>query len=309
LPNILLTSECNNSCEFCFAGYELKKEFKSDQIENLLSFIKSFNSDCVNIIGGEPTLHKDFLSVVAALQDSNYRVAVFTNGKIRKEITDSLTLLPYSNLSICVNRSQGSLTGEITDLYRKLGYCIMLSVTIFRQNQNISHLFEEINTYKLHKSYRLGIAMPSFPDFKNRYIHYDEYKAISGEIIEMIKEGIKYGIRPGFDCGFPYCFFDEGQKQFLAEHEINFNSYCGIIPDICSDNTLIPCLALKMFKYEYSDKSTWNEIKPLFENLVKSLKKLPLFKKCKTCNEILNCNCSGGCAAFRIKGRGDEVIQ
>jgi MoaA/NifB/PqqE/SkfB family radical SAM enzyme len=300
LPNLVLTFDCHNSCEYCFADKAQNKALTFEQVTQLFSFVRSFNSGVINIVGGEPTLNKDFLSIVTFLLSQNQGITVFTNGNIHNKLIENLKLLSDNNLLFCVNRSQSKKTAMLTDFYRKLGYRIMLSVTIFRQNQKLQHIFEEINTYKLNKTYRLGIALPSWPEKSNQYINPIDYGEISAGIINYIEQGLNFGIKPSFDCGFPYCFFNDDQKRFLSRQEIDFKSNCGIIPDIYPDNTLVPCLPLKHIIQKFSNDSAWEEIRPLMENRFEQFKKLPLFEKCNSCDEVVNGNCSGGCAAFRM---------
>ena len=300
MPNIILTYNCNNFCEFCFADKTQNGEFTFEQIGQLNQFVKSFNVDSINIVGGEPTLNKDFLAIINYFLSQNQKITVFTNGNINKNLIDKLKLVSDSNLLFCVNRSQWEATSMLTDFYRKAGYRIMLSVTIYKQNQKVNHIFEEINAYKLDKTYRLGIALPIWPDRNNQYISPEDYGKFSDEIIGFIEQGLNFGIKPSFDCGFPFCFFNEGQKRFLSQQDIDFKSNCSIIPDICPDNTIIPCFPLKNIVQKYSDNSSWEEIQTSMESQIKQFKKVPLFEKCNSCEEINNGHCSGGCAAFRL---------
>lgn len=300
MPNLILNYNCNNSCEFCFADKAQDHELKIEQMDQLHKFVNSFRKDSVNIMGGEPTLNKDFFAIVNFLISQNQKVNVFTNGNIPPNQVDKLKLLSNEYFSFCVNRSLSRNSREITHLYKTIGHMIMLSLTIYKQKQEYRHIFAEINTYKLQKTYRLGIAAPSLPDKNNVFVSPGQYEVISAEIIGMIEEGLDYGIKPSFDCGFPYCFFDEDQKKFLNINGIDFKSYCGIIPDICPDNTVVPCLPLKNITQDYSGESKWEDIKLLLEDRLKQYQQLPLFEKCLSCKEISSGNCPGGCAALRL---------
>ena len=301
MPNLVLTFDCNNSCEFCFADKTQNKEFKFEQIDKVYQFIKSLNRDSINLVGGEPTLNKDFLAIVKYFLSQNQKITVFTNGNINKKLIENLKLVSDNNLQFCVNRSQSKKSSMLIDFYKKIGYCITLSITIYKQNQELRHIIDEINTYKLNKTYRLGIALPVWPDKNNQHIRAKDYGVISKEVIAFVKQGLNFGIKPLFDCGFPYCFFDEDQKGFLSHQDIDFKSNCGIIPDICQGNIIIPCLPLKGIIQKYQNNSVWEDIRPLLENQLKQFKKLPLFEKCASCEEIALGNCSGGCSAFRLE--------
>jgi len=269
------------------------------QIVLINRFVKSFNRDSINILGGEPSLNNDFFEIISHFITQSKKVTVFTNGNISNYLIDKLKFVS-DDLQFCVNRSHEDSSQELINFYKKIGYRVTLSVTIYEQNQSLNHIIEEINFYRLNKWYRMGIALPNWPDKSNQYIKVEEYTVISNQIIEFVRKGLNYGIRPSFDCGFPFCFFSEEQKMFLSQNDIDFKSNCSIIPDICHDNTIIPCFPLKNITQKVSNSSDWEEIRPLMENRLKQFKKFPLFQKCDTCVEINTGNCSGGCAAFRL---------
>ena len=64
LPNLVLTSNCNSKCDFCFSDKTENNDITIDQTESLFKFINSFNRQDINIVGGEPTMNQDFLDIV-----------------------------------------------------------------------------------------------------------------------------------------------------------------------------------------------------------------------------------------------------
>ena len=301
MPNLILTYRCNNNCEFCFADSEYqKKEISLDELNQLLPFLHSFKRESIRLVGGEPTLNPDFIEIMNFLFQQGFKVNIFTNGKLQTHLIEKLKTI-QEEFHFCVNRTNPILTSEIIQFYQKLGYRIQLSVTFFQTSQSVDHILDEILTYKLDRQYRLGIALPIFPGRQNQYLHPNDYLLASEKLFAFFKKGIQSDIRPSFDCGFPYCFFNEEQKRYFEENNIQFFSNCGIIPDITPDFFAIHCFPLAYFKQPVSDNMTWQILQQKFDTTLNACKYEPIFEKCKECKELHTKKCSGGCMSLRLK--------
>jgi MoaA/NifB/PqqE/SkfB family radical SAM enzyme len=301
MPNLVLTYRCNSDCQFCFArGQNQETDLTIEKANRLLPFIQSFGRSEVNLLGGEPTLNPDFLSILKLLLVEGFKVRVFTNGKLHKSLIEQLQSID-GEFSFCVNRTDYQLTPEIIQLYRKLGYLTQLAVTIFKPHQNIDHLLDEILTYKLNRQYRLGVAMPIWPKRQNRYLPPNLYQTVANELFPFIQKGVQRDIQAGFDCGFPSCFYNADQKQYFKNNNIQYNSRCGAIPDISSDFIAIPCFPLAQFRESIFERPTWQELQPRLEGHFKHQRIEPLWEKCSDCEELPLGRCCGGCVALRLK--------
>ena len=300
MPNIILTKQCNNHCEFCFAGPKNDKTYLSfEQSQSLLPFIKSFNRDTLHLLGGEPTLNPDFLKILEYYLQNNFKVRIFSNGKIDPPLLDALQDVD-GEYTFNVNRSDPQLTKRIIGLYKKFGYKVSLSLTIFKLNQNIDHIIEEIKTFHLKKTFRLGIALPIWPGKQNAYLSPGLYPEVADYIFRFIQKAIQSKLQPEFDCGFPFCFFTKNHKAYFQEHGIQFASHCGIIPDIGPEYQIMPCYPLASFSIPFAKTDKWHTLEPLLKQQIERSPKLSLFEKCNDCIHLQNGNCSGGCSAFRL---------
>ncbi len=81
-----ITDECNFKCNYCLPdGYQRtqKKQFLSEfEIENLLRAFAELGTKKVRITGGEPSLRKDFSSIISIISNTKgiQKVATTTNG-------------------------------------------------------------------------------------------------------------------------------------------------------------------------------------------------------------------------------------
>ena len=96
MANVLLTEKCARACPYCFA-----KEYLKDSKENTLSWenliyiadlFEASNEKHLSLLGGEPTLHPDFVDFVMYLIQRHFRVNIFTNGILSNEKLETATV-------------------------------------------------------------------------------------------------------------------------------------------------------------------------------------------------------------------------
>ena len=302
MPNLIATYQCHNQCAYCFVdSSEHGPNLTPSSLEKLMPFIRSIGREGLNIVGGEPTLNPDFIPILKILLDEGLEITVFTNGKLEDDLIRQLQNLNIGEFSFCVNRTDPELTPEIRRFYLKLGFRIQLSLTLYKTNQPIDHLLDEISQYKLNRYVRVGIALPAGSNKKNDYLRPEDYVITSNRLFDFIHRGVQRGIQISFDCGFPYCFFNEEQRSFLEKENIVFSSNCGPIPDIAPDFTVIPCFPLQEFKESITQNTGWEKMQRLFNRKLKPLQYQPIFTECRECSEIQAGNCSGGCLALKLQ--------
>lgn len=271
-----------------------------DNLEALLPLIRSFGRETVHLLGGEPTLNRDFMPILERLLEAGFKVKIFTHGKLPPELVTRLQDVPSREFYLCVNRTDKALTPAIVNVYRKLGYRIQIGATVFKPQQALTHIIEEILTYHLERSFRFGIAVPIWPKRQNSYLRPEIYTTVADELFSFIHKAVAAGLKPSFDCGFPDCFFNETQKAYLAEHEIAFASNCGVIPDVGPGFYAVPCLPLSEFVQPILGTSSWSALRQQLEERLNQASTEFIFEACKDCAARQERKCWGGCAALRI---------
>lgn len=298
MPNLILTTKCSNQCPFCF-NLETPLTITIDDLSSWLPFITSSGFDEINILGGEPTLHPHFIEILELLKLRFSSIRIFTNGLISASNVEALQQMQSYNFSFCVNRTMPQLSNNTDFFYRKLGHMISIGFTFYESSQPLDHILQEIRGYRLSPHYRVGIALPDRKGDGNTFLALEEYPNAAEHLFQLIMDGLKLGLKPDFDCGFPYCFFSDEQMTFLSTNQVNFKSTCGVIPDILPNSTMIPCLPLADYYEPFTSAQDWNRI---IENLNAQLdeKIIPwLYEHCKTCRSLQNGTCAGGCFALR----------
>lgn len=311
MPNLILTTACDNDCSYCFTT-KAKNVWSIDEIEKIIPFLQSSKHGTLCILGGEPTQHPDFITILKMLTPYFPSIRIFTNGQIQTSILYELQSLQDAEISFCVNRTINHWTASLDNFYRKLGHLIYIGITFYRLGQFPDYIFKEIVKYHLQPKYRLGLAQSVMPPGSNEYIHPDQYSPMSKEIFSFIEMGITHGLEPDFDCGFPACFFNEDQQISLNRNHIHFKSICDAIPDIFPGMLGIPCLPLYYLNESFTSETNWIGLTNLLKEKILKCEKVPLFEQCHLCDLHTSGECSGGCNAMRIKKKiyqQDAMLQ
>jgi 7-carboxy-7-deazaguanine synthase len=80
VPTLFIrTSGCDLRCSYCDTKYAYN-EGKEISIDELLKIIDSYNSEYIEITGGEPLLQKDTPLLIDKLIDKEYKVIIETGG-------------------------------------------------------------------------------------------------------------------------------------------------------------------------------------------------------------------------------------
>jgi organic radical activating enzyme len=78
--NMIVTHECNRNCPFCVDKYRGNKGYiSSESVENALRFAKQYGAKDVLLVGGEPTLHPNIVSIAERVKNYDLNCILTTN--------------------------------------------------------------------------------------------------------------------------------------------------------------------------------------------------------------------------------------
>ncbi|MBN1772447.1 MAG: radical SAM protein [Deltaproteobacteria bacterium] len=148
-----LTYRCNNRCVFCAVGDRPARDARTADVLAALRRHRERGFDLLDIDGGEPTLHPDLTTLVAAARDLGYaRIAVTTNGRtlslpgvaaalVRAGVTEVLVSLhaPTRARQEELTRAPGSFAQTVTGLRSLLAAAgddvrVAVNTTVVRRN-------------------------------------------------------------------------------------------------------------------------------------------------------------------------------
>lgn len=105
--SIVVTHECNKSCQFCIDKYRGNNEYISiSSVINALNWAKLHNIKDILLVGGEPTLHPNIIQIAKTVKLYGFNLILttnYTNPDIIKQldgIVDSFNLSFYNQQNL-----------------------------------------------------------------------------------------------------------------------------------------------------------------------------------------------------------------
>jgi MoaA/NifB/PqqE/SkfB family radical SAM enzyme len=293
-----------------------------EDIIYIADLLLASSSRGISLLGGEPTLHPDFGDIVLYLVARGFHVHVFTSG-IMSDATFAilqrkLGALPRERLAfICnANDPRHSPENELTSVHRFLAAFAAqttLGFNIYRPDFDLHFLFDTINRFGLERRIRLGLAHP-IPGEANQHLAINDMPRMAQRLLDHVPDLAAMKIDIGFDCGFPYCLFDEQQVGRLfpvMRGRLSFG--CGPAIDISPDMSVWSCFPLSnLSRRSLFEFDSLADITAYYEGIGKKVRVEAggLFEACDDCRYREQGLCSGGCLAHILGGfRGEAKVR
>jgi uncharacterized radical SAM superfamily Fe-S cluster-containing enzyme len=123
LANLDLTNRCNLTCPICFANANTSGIVYEPDLDTVVEMLKELRAErpvpcnCVQFSGGEPTIHPDFIKVIAKAKELGFpQIQVATNG-IKFAESQEFTQAAFD---AGLNTVYLQLDGFDDDMYRKV---------------------------------------------------------------------------------------------------------------------------------------------------------------------------------------------
>jgi radical SAM protein with 4Fe4S-binding SPASM domain len=310
MANIAITSQCNLKCEYCFTQDTYNtadityEHMSSDVFNKSLDILLQSKIKQIAVLGGEPTLHPDFITFMEMAMQTGFVVKLFTNGFIPENTLKYLTSISDDKINIVVNIN--NLTQDInkipiqvkktlTDLNKK----VLPGFNIYDKDLQLNPLLELIRTYNLKKKVRLGLAQPCL-GYINRYLPVKHYSFVGRKILEFIQKAQNQSVKIILDCGFVPCMFGTADIQQYGIHK-DTGLHCDPIPDILPDGSVISCYPLSRLGQKHIDNvETLTQVREEMKESQIEFRNAGIFKTCSICSYRKNGHCTGGCSAHKI---------
>ena len=326
MPNVLLTNHCVRSCPYCFAKRYMAEEKNDDFLtwENLIyiaDFLQAAGEHHFSLLGGEPTLHPDFIDFVIYLLERNFHVRVFTSGIMAdeklKEAAFLFKDLPLERLSFICNinepgktRTSLAETESIKRFFRHFGPRIVPGFNIYRKDFELAFLFEYINEFGLQRNIRIGLTHP-IPRERNASIAIEDIGAITDRLFSYIPFFERFRINPGLDCGFPLCRLSDAHLAWMYRFSGGKCLFeCGPVIDIGPDMSVWPCFPLASFhRKSLYDFNSLQEILDHYKRIHDTVRTevSGIFDECDDCRQREDGICHGGCIAHSVSRFQEEA--
>jgi radical SAM protein with 4Fe4S-binding SPASM domain len=313
MANILFTTYCNRNCSYCFAKGKVdlgrdkgdpSKNLSLDALNKIIDFYKNSLLKRIVVLGGEPTLNPDFITLMDRIftEQSFKAVMVFTNGIMPDKVLDYLADHPDQRLKIALNLNAPSSYPQdqqtrINQVLKSLGRRVGLGINIYKTGQDYGYLIDAIATHNLAPHVRVGLTQPIVGS-KNNFAKQSDLPDIAQDLVDFARAAYPHRISFSFDCGFPFCMFTLDQHKELLRFGIKFKSECAPIVDIGPDLSVWRCFPMLNDVCGQLDQyRTRDDIIAHYNNKFRHFMPMGNQKECPQCRYRTNKLCSGGCLA------------
>lgn len=323
MPNVLLTERCNRSCPYCFAK-EYMEEAESDMLEwddliYIVDLLEASNEYRISLLGGEPTLHPNFIDYVLYLLERKFRVNIFTNGIVsEKKLLEMIHYLEDKKpeqLSFVCNVNPPDICTEkekaaIYRFFKAFNEKTSLSINIYKVDYDLMFALDYIKQFDLKPHTRIGLAHP-IPGEKNRTVLLKDYKLMAENLMSFYPQYETRNITLGFDCGMPMCIYNDdqlGKLSKLAATDSKFS--CGPAIDIGPNMDVWSCFPLSGFKRKsLFEFDSMKDVYEYFHKIHQTIreKNKGIFNACDQCVYLERGRCAGGCASHFISDIEKEM--
>jgi sulfatase maturation enzyme AslB (radical SAM superfamily) len=314
MGNLLITARCNRRCSFCFARRRIAEMIQEkekglnmtrEDIRTAMDFMERTEERSLRLLGGEPTLHPEFVEIVNEGLRRNFHIHLFTNAIMTKEIADFVAGVPKERLSILCNISPQAADTERQKSMRlyaleRLGDRISLGITITSPEFEYQYLIDHIKQFKLRPKIRVGVAQPIVGK-ENDYLKPSDYGAAGRSIVNMARACVEEDILIGFDCGMTLCMFTEAELGVLATRSDGYSSVCDPIIDIGPNLDIWHCFPLsEVLNSNLRKFRNRRDAAQFYRAIVGAYRNLGCKPECMTCKFKLRGQCFGGCLAHTM---------
>ncbi|MBX3056318.1 MAG: radical SAM protein [Anaerolineae bacterium] len=258
MANLAISNVCNLNCPYCFAAAYMSREngaarpfITIDAFQQRLDFLERSHISQVRLIGGEPTLHPQFTTLVELARQRGFTILVFTHGLVRARPLACLTALSPDDCLVLVNMNatrsgcepDAAETAQREAVIRQLGPRALLGFNIYRPQFDLQPLLALIQKANCRPAIRLGLAQPIL-NGDNACLHPKQYPAVGRQLAQFARHAAAVGVRLEFDCGFVRCMFGDEELALLQERGADVAWRCNPILDISLDGRAIHCFPL-----------------------------------------------------------------
>ncbi len=315
--NLILTQECAKRCSFCFTGdYSKKTEMSLDFIDR---FLKHFSDSIsyINLLGGEPTQHRNFTKIIEKLIKYNVEYQLTSNLLFSKSILKFLSKNTKCRTGLLANGMElFEKRNRFKTFKRNYNELCKTSRTFDGNNEVImdglvlAFTLSQKSTPELFRKYintlkneltdmsiiRIGLDL-SNTDIANNTMYGDTIRAIQEELPKCL-------IR--FDCQIPPCIFNYEPNKILYSYLNKFSNCEFAAIDIFYDKSCILCFQTRHIKINniFDFNSMLELRKELRTQYKEKERSVDILKVCKTCDYYLDNQCHSLCVGCYTGGHG-----
>lgn len=249
---LLLTEKCNLCCSMCIRGKQSGCEIDFERLEQT-DLWREFGKHDIVLTGGEPSLHKEFISIVNSISASARSLTVTTNGTLSsylKDINDISKVFFQISLDGTDSvhdkiRGKGAFSKTFSTIKKldEMGasYCVA-SVVSKKNIDCMPEMAELLCGLNNMEYWRISYEMPfgSAEQYNVAMMTADEWNCFVDKMLNIVRFRLK------IQKIFPFELFDKRMNDNCDNRIFNCGSCNGKIY-IYPDLTVYPCTCLTDF--------------------------------------------------------------
>lgn len=285
-----------------------------EDFEWLLDFLKRSGENQVRLIGGEPTLHPQFIKFVLKQTFTPWieNIHVFTNGTFDEDILQILFLQSYhKSVSLLVNYNKlpkvldNKIKRNLDILSKKKEIKLTIGINIYDPKQDFDYFIETQRMFGI-KNIRWTIVSPyiKLKDENSEVDMFKHFKYILPQQERFLYQQQEQGLETHPDCNtIPTCLHTDKflrDMQILNPSNIEHRG-CEPVIDVLSDMTQIRCFMFSDFPVDIKQFETVQEVREYFKKTIDQKLDGFIYKKsCEYCQFYQKYRTSCGCKQFHF---------
>ncbi|RKI64979.1 radical SAM protein [bacterium 1xD42-67] len=257
-----ITSKCNNRCPYCYDMGNNNSDVELPKLQEIFRLLKQLAPPNIILIGGEPTLHKNFEDIIR-LANEICKPMIVTNGTMFSKsdfcekifkfgvggVLFSLTS-PYEETHDNITKRKGSYKELIQGIHNSLEFLspqqIRTSTTITKDNylylRDVVDLNRSLGLFRT----VFNACVPSIADVEgNSCLPLNDLASIIEDLYIYCRE-LHHSIK--IATNLPYCIFDEKIRDELRTNQVIYTGTCQLYRgsgyEFLSSGEIIPCTHL-----------------------------------------------------------------
>lgn len=217
---LLLGYKCNNNCLFCYAGDKRSiNSMSTAEAKKQLKAAASRGSTFVDFLGGEPTIRKDLIELIAYSKELGFKtISITTNGRMfsNKEYAEQIVKAGLNSVVFSIHGHNAELHDYLSNTKGAFDQCISGFQNIRSLSKNIyictNTVILKSNIKFLPKiaenNAKIGTNAMEFifPHPRgNAFKNFDEMVPYLEELIDVVPKTVMAGVSRGINhCWFRY---------------------------------------------------------------------------------------------------------
>jgi radical SAM protein with 4Fe4S-binding SPASM domain len=319
MPNVLLTTKCNLNCAYCFAQERLQNSpsrvMSMSDVVKVIDFLKRSNQPIFRAMGGEPTLHPQFASIIEMAFREGMSVDVLSNATWPDTYNTLFNSISPRFLSFLINVDHpDNYSPKVWDkIAHNLAAVaprgnVTLSFNIFETQPKYEYILELTRKHGIDKV-RMSFSLPVLGG-RNVHLNLEDYKTVAPFIVDFNRRAEDLGVEVRMDNAVPLCIFsyeEVGELLLKGVLDLRRNSRCDPIVDIGPDLTVWCCFCLsKLWNRHLDEFQNLEEIQDYYRQAMSAYQcRLYPMDECSECKYRELWACQGGCLTYTIMKHGE----